>query len=90
MVSSFQVGHALEWKNTMWHWVIFCIGLFLGIITGIVVIAMLKQISQPERVSHYETEDRKDSLRVQHPTEGTLPMSSGKIVAFRSRRSQLN
>ena len=90
MVPFFQVGHALDLGNATWHWVIFCIGFFLGIIAGIVVIAMLKQISPPERDSHYEDEFRNDSLRVQHPTEGKLPMPPGKVVALRSSRSQLN
>ena len=58
----------------MWVWVSFGIGLFLGMITGIFVIAMLKQSDPPERVPDYETVDMKDFLRAENFTECTLPM----------------
>ena len=76
----------------MWAWVSFAIGFFLGMSTGIFVIAMLKHCSPPERHSDYEamTPHSKDSLRAGFFTEGKLPMPPGKVVALRSSRSQLN
>jgi len=57
----------------MWAWVSFGIGFFLGMSTGIFVIAMLKQSSPPPKVSGCETVDGKDSLRAQSfSSEGTI------------------
>ena len=57
----------------MWAWVSFAIGFFLGMSTGIFVIALLKQCSPPERGSDYESmaSNSKDSLKAGFFTEST-------------------
>lgn len=56
----------------MWEWVGFAIGLFVGTSTGILLFAMLEQMSPPESDSHSGNEDRKEYLRAEYFAQGTL------------------